>query len=211
MQCHMSKVLGFLIVAVTICHVSIGEVQAELSLTPGLSLQVEYDDNLFLTDKDEVDDLSTVIVPNLSLVLKRKYLHTGLKYSLVFRKYLDETYLDEDKIKDIHRGDASGTLFPEGLGTYIIEDLIIDLGRYEAYLAGIFLVITALIQPEGIDGFDRRERRRVAWGFMVLWRRITGNPDRTKPDWVTRPYAKPKQKGNVAPSEDQVPAEGEAA
>jgi hypothetical protein len=110
----MSKLLGFLIVAVTICYVSIGEVQAELSLTPGLSLQVEYDDNLFLTDKDEVDDLSTVIVPSLSLVLKRKYIHTDLNYSLEFRKYLDETYLDEDKIEDIHRGDASGTLFPEG-------------------------------------------------------------------------------------------------
>jgi ABC-type branched-subunit amino acid transport system permease subunit len=84
----------------------------------------------------------------------------------------------------------AGSLVPQGLGTYIIEDLIVDLGRYEAYLAGIFLVITALVQPEGIDGFDRRERRRIAWGFMVLWRRITGNPDRTKPDWVTRPYAK---------------------
>jgi ABC-type branched-subunit amino acid transport system permease subunit len=105
----------------------------------------------------------------------------------------------------------AGTLFPQGLGTYIIEDLIIDLGRYEAYLAGIFLVITALIQPEGIDGFDRRERRRIAWGFMVLWRRITGNADRTKPDWVTRPYAKPKQKGAVTPPEDPVPVEGEAA
>jgi ABC-type branched-subunit amino acid transport system permease subunit len=105
----------------------------------------------------------------------------------------------------------AGTLFPQGLGTYIIEDLIIDLGRYEAYLAGIFLVITALVQPEGIDGFDRRERRRIAWGFMVLWRKITGNPDRTKPDWVTRPYAKPKQKGSLAPAEEPMPTEGETA
>jgi ABC-type branched-subunit amino acid transport system permease subunit len=95
----------------------------------------------------------------------------------------------------------AGTLFPQGLGAYIIEDLIIDLGRYEAYLAGIFLVLTALIQPEGIDGFDRRERRRIAWRFMLWWRQISGNPDRTKPDWVTRPYVKPRH-------DDTVPASG---
>jgi hypothetical protein len=91
------------------------------------------------------------------------------------------------------------------LGTYIIEDLIIDLGRYEAYLAGIFLVLTALIQPEGIDGFDRRERRRIAWRFMLWWRQITGNPDRIKPDWVTRPYAKPRHDDTVPVSEHTDP------
>jgi hypothetical protein len=94
----------------------------------------------------------------------------------------------------------AGTLFQQGLGTYVIEDVIIDLGRYEAYLAGIFLVITALIQPEGIDGFDRRERRRIAWGLILLGRKITGNPDRTKPEWVTRPYTKPRKKAEVASS-----------
>ena len=98
----------------------------------------------------------------------------------------------------------AGTLVPQGLGTYIIEDLIIDLGRYEAYLAGIFLVITALIQPEGIDGFDRRERRRIAWGIMVLWRRITANPDRVKPDWVNRPYAKDHHAHEPRPLPDPI-------
>ena len=102
----------------------------------------------------------------------------------------------------------AGSLVPQGLGTYIIEDLIIDLGRYEAYLAGIFLVLTALIQPEGIDGFDRRERRRIAWGFIVLWRRFTGNPDRTKPDWVTRIYAKrPEEAAAASPDEAETMAE----
>lgn len=94
----------------------------------------------------------------------------------------------------------AGTLFNQGIGTYMVEDLIIDLGRYEAYLAGIFLVITALVQPEGIDGFDRRERRRIGWGFVLLWRKLNGNPDRTKPDWVTRPYAKPRHKDPALPA-----------
>lgn len=85
----------------------------------------------------------------------------------------------------------AGSLWQQGFGTEVFEDLFFDLGRYEAYLGGFFLVVTALIQPEGIDGFDRRERRRIGWGFVLLWRKITGNPDRVKPEWVTWLEAKP--------------------
>jgi len=86
----------------------------------------------------------------------------------------------------------AGSLVSEGIGTLAFEKLFFPLGRYEAYLAGIFLVLTALIQPEGIDVFDRRERRRIGWGFVVLWRKLTRDPDRTKPEWATRIYPKPK-------------------
>ena len=60
------------------------------------------------------------------------------------------------------------------------------------------MIVTALVQPEGIDVFDRRERRRIGWGIVLLWRKATGNPDRTKPGWVDRIYPLPKSaKGGV--------------
>jgi len=86
----------------------------------------------------------------------------------------------------------AGSLFPESIGTLAFEKLFFPLGRYEAYLAGLFLIVTALVQPEGIDVFDRRERRRIGWGIVLLWRKATGNPDRMKPGWVDRIYPLPK-------------------
>ncbi len=93
----------------------------------------------------------------------------------------------------------AGSLWQQGIGTLAFEDLFFDLGRYEAYLGGFFLVITALIQPEGIDGFDRRERRRIAWGFVLLWRKVTGNPSREKPAWIASIAALPKKRRDPAP------------
>jgi branched-chain amino acid transport system permease protein len=102
----------------------------------------------------------------------------------------------------------AGTLYQQGIGTLAFEKLFFDLGRYEAYLAGIFLVITALVQPQGIDVFDRRERRRIGWGFVKLWRKATGNPDRTKPEWVTRIYPiYPKPQPQTPEVPDKVPVE----
>jgi hypothetical protein len=118
------KVFGLFVVTVLICHITQGEAWAEFSLTPGVSISLEYDDNLFLEDDDEVEDLSTIIVPNISLLLRRKHLHTELNYGLEFRKYLDETYLDDDKLSDIHRGDISGELFPGSTFSILFEGSI---------------------------------------------------------------------------------------
>jgi len=97
----------------------------------------------------------------------------------------------------------AGSLWQQGIGTRVFEDLAFDLGRYEAFLGGFFLVVTALIQPEGIDGFDRRERRRIGWGFVLLWRKITGNPDRVKPEWVTNLAVKPGRAKTPAAVEEE--------
>jgi branched-chain amino acid transport system permease protein len=94
----------------------------------------------------------------------------------------------------------AGSLVPEGIGTLAFDKIFFPLGRYEAYLAGFFLVVTALVQPEGIDVFDRRERRRIGWGIVLLWRKVTGNPDRTKPGWVDRIYPLPKHREGTGSS-----------
>ena len=55
----------------------------------------------------------------------------------------------------------AGTLFSAGIGVVVGEEFI-DLGRYESYIAGVLLTATAVLNPEGIDGFDRAQRARLA-------------------------------------------------
>lgn len=54
----------------------------------------------------------------------------------------------------------AGTLFASGIGVVLGEELI-ELGRYETYVAGVALAVTAVVNPQGIDGFDRQQRERV--------------------------------------------------
>ncbi|MEJ2472065.1 MAG: hypothetical protein P8Y96_13270, partial [Desulfuromonadales bacterium] len=98
-----------------------GEAHADFTLTPGISLRVEYDDNLFLTTDDETDDFSTTVVPSISLLQESKYLRTDLRYSLEFIKYLNETYLDETEIKDIQRASVTGAVLPDNRFSVLYE------------------------------------------------------------------------------------------
>jgi branched-chain amino acid transport system permease protein len=54
----------------------------------------------------------------------------------------------------------AGTLFASGIGVVVGEEFI-ALGRYESYVAGVALVATAVLNPQGIDGFDRAQRARL--------------------------------------------------
>ncbi len=54
----------------------------------------------------------------------------------------------------------AGTLFASGIAVVVGEELI-KLGRYETYVAGVALVATAVVNPQGIDGFDREQRERI--------------------------------------------------
>lgn len=59
----------------------------------------------------------------------------------------------------------AGTLFAEGIGIVFTEEVLdIEIGRYNAYVAGFLLVLTAVQNSEGIDGFQRDIFSRVADG-----------------------------------------------
>ncbi len=49
----------------------------------------------------------------------------------------------------------AATLFPSGIG-FVVGNEIFDVGRYEAYVGGLLLVATAVLNSEGIDGYNRR-------------------------------------------------------
>ena len=52
---------------------------------------------------------------------------------------------------------TAGTLFAEGIGIVASNEWLIDVGSYTAYVAGFFLIATAVYNNEGIDGFQRRQ------------------------------------------------------
>ncbi len=51
----------------------------------------------------------------------------------------------------------AGTLFAEGIGVIAVNEWLIDVGPYTAYVAGFFLIATAVYNNEGIDGFQRKQ------------------------------------------------------
>jgi len=56
----------------------------------------------------------------------------------------------------------AGTLFAEGIGIVITEEWFnLDVQEYTAYVAGFFLVLTAVYNSEGIDGFQRNQFYRL--------------------------------------------------
>ena len=57
---------------------------------------------------------------------------------------------------------TAGTLFAEGIGIVVTNEWLIDVGPYTAYVAGFFLVATAVYNNEGIDGFQRRQFHAIA-------------------------------------------------
>ncbi|MDT8422102.1 MAG: TIGR03016 family PEP-CTERM system-associated outer membrane protein, partial [Desulfuromonadales bacterium] len=72
------------------------QVHAEFTLTPGVDLHVEYNDNLFLDSDNEEDDVITTVAPNLALTWQTARLDVSLFASIGMEKYLDHT--EEDRI-----------------------------------------------------------------------------------------------------------------
>lgn len=64
----------------------------------------------------------------------------------------------------------AGTLFAEGIGIVATNEWFIDVGPYTAYVAGFFLIGTAVYNNEGIDGFQRKQFHQIVNG----WRRRRG-------------------------------------
>ncbi len=60
---------------------------------------------------------------------------------------------------------TAGTLFAEGIGIIATNEWFVDVGSYTAYVAGFFLIGTAVYNNEGIDGFQRKQFFHVVNGI----------------------------------------------
>ncbi len=56
---------------------------------------------------------------------------------------------------------TAGTLYASGIGIVLSDEYLFDIGPYTAYVAGFFLVATAVFNNEGIDGFQRKQFHQV--------------------------------------------------
>jgi hypothetical protein len=85
---------------------------ALLEFHPRISVREEYNDNIFLSDKDKESDFITTLIPGISLNWESPSAKLMLDYSLDYTKYKDNSSEDQTKIKDTQRGLAVGELFP---------------------------------------------------------------------------------------------------
>jgi len=67
---------------------------AEFKLIPSLGLQEEYNDNIFYTDKNRVDDFITTVTPGLELVNRTEKADVNLLARVGVLRYVDTTELD---------------------------------------------------------------------------------------------------------------------
>ena len=67
---------------------------------------------------------------------------------------------------------TAGMLYTGGIGIVVTDEWAIDVGPYTAYVAGFFLIATAVYNSEGIDGFQRNQFHLV----VNWWRRRRGLP-----------------------------------
>ena len=56
---------------------------------------------------------------------------------------------------------TAGTLYAEGIGIIVTDEWLFEVGPYTAYVAGFFLIATAVYNDEGIDGFQRKQFHHV--------------------------------------------------
>jgi hypothetical protein len=68
---------------------------AEFQLTPGFSLRLEYNDNLYLDSTDEESDFITTVHPSLNLGWETRFVDLSLDLGLDFKKYLDHSEEDD--------------------------------------------------------------------------------------------------------------------
>ena len=69
---------------------------ADFTLTSGVNMDVEYNDNIYLDSEDEEDDIIATFAPNLSMDWETPRLDVSLFASLSMQKYMNNT--DEDRI-----------------------------------------------------------------------------------------------------------------
>lgn len=86
---------------------------ADFEFHPRLLLSQEYNDDIYLDDPGKDEDFITTVAPGISLKYRSRYLAVNGDYSLIFRKYKNNSEEDETDFNDIQRGLIAVDLLPE--------------------------------------------------------------------------------------------------
>jgi len=100
----------FLIIVLLVYAVN---ASAELKIEPGIALEGQYNDNLFLSNSNKDDDFLTTITPGIKFIYKSpKSIDLSLDYGLHFRYYADHSELNDTDIKETQRIRLNSQLRP---------------------------------------------------------------------------------------------------
>ena len=87
-RCMKLEVL-VLIISLSFLFPTICFAQHQYEFTPSVSVSGEYDDNIFLTPDNEVDDYITRVTPSLALNILTQQTNLALRYAPTFVWYDD--------------------------------------------------------------------------------------------------------------------------
>ena len=87
-------------------------VTPRITLTPSVTIREEYNDNIFLSSSNEVEDYITTVNPALSLSYTASMLTLSLDYGLAFRFYARHPDLNETSPTQAQRAKLDTTISP---------------------------------------------------------------------------------------------------
>ena len=108
----MIRLTHLLLVVLFVCSTS-PLAMAAAEFHPRVTVEEEYNDNIYLSDSGEESDWITTIEPGIQLLYKGRSIDATIDYSLHYRFYLDNNQENEESFKDVQRANAS-VLFFEG-------------------------------------------------------------------------------------------------
>jgi len=177
------KLLALLIILVTI--LTVGLAHAKWSLTPRFYVEGMYDDNIFLTETNEQDDIITTISPGVNLSYEAPTGEINLDYEYRRSFYDDFPELDFSA----HRGRAKARKdFALWFGAEVRETFIraqdpieltgleeferpsIRIGRRNPYIRNI-------VEPEAIFRFGENRSIRLGYRNNILRNEAEDIPD----------------------------------
>ncbi|SHJ57387.1 uncharacterized protein, PEP-CTERM system associated [Malonomonas rubra DSM 5091] len=100
-----------LLLCFSFCTVATYDAQAKIKLSPKITFEEEYTDNLFLDHEDEKDEWITTVSPGVAIKVESRWIDLSLDYSFRYEHYLIHDELTDFDFEGGQRADLGTTLF----------------------------------------------------------------------------------------------------
>lgn len=143
-KCLSRRRLAYFLTGLIISTGAPASAQTRIEVTPMITVSETYDDNIFLTKNDKVNDYITVVTPGIAMSLVREHTNLQLNYAPSFYRYAD-------------RDDQNTTAHSAGLtfGQDLVQGLRFNLT--DTYLQSS----DPLQDPQNLQGL--RQTRNKYW------------------------------------------------
>ncbi|MEE4254902.1 MAG: TIGR03016 family PEP-CTERM system-associated outer membrane protein [Desulfuromusa sp.] len=97
---------------------------AEMEIHPRLTVEEEYNDNIYLAPANEEEDWITTIQPGISLNYRNRSVEATVDYSLRYRLYKDNSDENLNDFKDVQQANATALFFGNRPFTLRLSEVI---------------------------------------------------------------------------------------